>query len=52
MSAAAVVGYKVYNRSRMFDAMKANVGAIIYCESSNCSYPYEVAVAIGLLFDK
>ncbi|MCI5716855.1 MAG: hypothetical protein MR292_00485 [Alistipes sp.] len=52
MSAAAVVGYKVYNRSRMFDAKKANIGAIIYCESSNCSYPYEVAVAIGLLSDK
>ena len=30
MSAAAVVGYKVYNQSRMSDAKKANVGAIIY----------------------
>ncbi len=52
MSTVAVVGYKVYNQSRMFDAMEANIGAIIYCESSNCSYPYEVVVAIGLLSDR
>ncbi len=52
MSTVAVVWYKVYNRSRMSDAMKVNIGAIIPCESNNCSYPYEVAVAIGLLSDR
>lgn len=37
MSAAAVVGYKVYNQSRMFDAMKANIGALVSCESNKLS---------------
>lgn len=37
MSTVAVVGYKVYNRSRMFDAMKANIGALVSCESNKLS---------------
>lgn len=35
MSAAAVVGYKVYNQSRMSAFMKANIEALTRAESSD-----------------
>ena len=42
MSAAAVVGYKVYNQSRMSAFMKANIEALSFYESRNCPEPYDV----------